>query len=61
MAEEFGPFGVGGVQYSWLGGAAGGEGQVGLDRLVEVDGFAARGDVDVAVPGEPGRCWAGAC
>src|SRR6266480_2220468 len=55
VAEEFGPFGVGGGAV-FLGGpqrpAAGEEGQVGLDRLVGVDGLVAEGDVDVAVPGD---------
>src|SRR6202008_4187855 len=55
VAEEFGPFFVGGGAV-FLGGpqrpAAGEEGQVGLDGLVGVDGFVAEGDVDVAVPGD---------
>ena len=55
VAEEFFPFGVGGgaVFLGWPQcAAAGQEGQVGLDRLVGVDGFVAEGDVDVAVPGD---------
>jgi len=55
LGGEFGPFGVGGGAV-FLGGpqgpAAGEEGQVGLDGLVGVDGFAAEGDADVAVPGD---------
>ena len=55
VAEELFPFGVGGGAV-FLGGpqcaAAGEEGQVGLDRLVGVDGLVAEGDVDVAVPGD---------
>jgi hypothetical protein len=53
VAEELFPFGVGGGAV-FLGGpqcpAAGEEGQVGLDRLVGVDGLVAEGDVDVVVP-----------
>ena len=36
----------------WPSAAAGEEGEVGLDRLVRVDGVVAHGDVDVAVPGD---------
>ena len=55
VAEEFLPFGVGGGPV-FVGGpqgaAAGEEGQMGLDRLVGVDGLVAEGDVDVAVAGD---------
>jgi len=55
VAEELGPFVVGGDAV-FLGGpqgaAAGQERQVGLDRLVGVDGLVAEGDVDVLVPGD---------
>jgi hypothetical protein len=55
VAEELGPFGVGGdavLVGGTLGAAAGEEGQVGLDGLLGVDGLVAEGDVDVAVPGD---------